>query len=161
LFQVELRSFGYLRTVTDGTERTRAETRILGAIKEAVNLNATGKAGLAVQLLAPLLTEFPEEPAVRIYLAWYLRRCERFEEAIGHTKRAVQMLPRSSRASLVLFHTLWAAANEQDAIEEIRRFLPIRRTDRYTSHYADVLRCWEARERGEGTQLPQVEEPEF
>jgi predicted Zn-dependent protease len=147
--------------MTDGSERRRAEARILGAIKEAVNLNAAGKAGLAVQLLAPLLTEFPEEPAVRIYLAWYLRRCERFEDAIGHARRAVQMLPKSSRASLVLFHTLWSAGNKHDAIEEIRRFLPIRHTDKYTSHYADVLRCWEAQERGEGVQLPQVDEPEF
>jgi hypothetical protein len=58
-------------------------------------------------------------------------------------------LPRSSRASLVLFNTLWRAGYKNDAIEEIRRFVPIRRSERYTSNYVDILKKWEAGDLGE------------
>jgi len=106
--------------------------------------------GRAVEIFQPLLLEFPEEPSVHLYLAWYLRRCHRIAEAIAHSKVAVHLLPTSSKASLVLFHTLWKGGNKEEAIAEIRRFLPIRRTAKHTSHYVNILRKWEAGDRGEG-----------
>ena len=135
--------------MADRNDRADAETRILSVIREAINLNAMDETERAVQLLTPMLSEFPEEPAVHLYLAWYLRGCCRFEEAIGHARKAVQLLPRSSRASLVLFNTLWRAGYKNDAIEEIRRFVPIRRSERYTSNYVDILKKWEAGDLGE------------
>jgi predicted Zn-dependent protease len=134
----------------DRSDRAAAETRILSVIREAINLNAMGEPERAVQLLTPMLAEFPEEPAVHLYLAWYLRGCHRFEKAIEHARRAVQLLPTSSRASLVLLHTLWESGSKNEAIEEIRRFVPIRSTERYTSHYVDILKKWEAGDFGEG-----------
>jgi predicted Zn-dependent protease len=134
----------------DRNDRADAETRILSVIREAINLNAMEETERAVQLLTPMLSEFPEEPAVHLYLAWYLRGCDRFEEAIEHARRVVQLLPRSSRASLVLFHNLWKAGYKNDAIEEIRRFVPIRSTERHTANYVDILKKWEAGDFGEG-----------
>jgi tetratricopeptide (TPR) repeat protein len=136
----------------DLNDRADAEKRILSVIKEAINLNAMEETERAVHLLTSILQEFPEEPAVHLYLGWYLRGCSRFEEAIEHARRAVQLLPRSSKASLVLFHTLWKAGYKNDAIEEIRRFLPIRPTEKYTSDYVDILQKWEAGDFGEGLQ---------
>jgi predicted Zn-dependent protease len=137
----------------DRSDGADAETRILSVIREAINLNAMEETERAVQLLTPMLSEFPEEPAVHLYLAWYLRGCHRFEAAIEHARRAVQLLPKSSRASLVLFLALWEAGYKNDAIEEIRRFVPIRSTERYTSHYLDILKKWEAGDTGEGRHI--------
>ena len=131
-------------------DRKEAKERILARINEAINLDTMQETGRAVELLQALLLEFPEEPSVHVYLAWYLRRCDRFVEAIAHSKIAVHLLPTSSRASLVLFHTLWKAGNKEEAIAEIRRFLPIRRTAKHTSGYLNILKKWESGDRGEG-----------
>ncbi len=133
-------------------DRAAVEARILSVIREAVNYNEMDETWRAVELLEAILPEFPEEPAVHLYLAWYLRGCFRFEEAIKHARTAVHWLPRSSKASLVLFHSLWKAGLKSDAIEEIRRFLPVRSTARYTSGYPEILRKWEAGDFGEGCQ---------
>jgi tetratricopeptide (TPR) repeat protein len=134
------------------------EARIFGAIKDAIHLDTMDETDRAIELLEPFVLEFPYEPAVHLYLAWYLRRCGRFPKAIEHAKRAVSLAPKSSRASLVLFHTLWRAGNKDVAIEEIRRFLPIRRTAKYTFDYVDILRKWEAGDRGEGAYIAKDED---
>ena len=138
----------------DCNDRADAETRIFSVIRGAITLNAMGEPERAVEMLTPMLSEFPEEPAIHLYLAWYLRGCCRFDEALGHARRSVQLLPRSSKASLVLFHTLWKAGYKSDAIEEIRRFLPIRSTEKYTSDYANILKSWEAGDHGDGGGKP-------
>lgn len=134
----------------DHNDRKDAEEQIVRRINEAINLDTMHETGRAVEILKALLLEFPEEPSVHVYLAWYLRRCNRFPEAIAHSKVAVRLLPTSSRASLVLFHTLWKAGEKEAAVAEIRRFLPLRRTAKHTSHYMNILRKWEAGDRGEG-----------
>ena len=129
-------------------DRANPESRIIDAIKEAIKLDERDEPEAALQLLTPLLAEFPAEPKIHVYIAWYLRRCGRFAEAIEHARYAVRFLPKSSIASLVLFHSLWIAGNRDAAIEEIRRFLPIRRSTKHTTEYVDILRRWEAGDRG-------------
>lgn len=142
-------------------DRTEVKARILGVIKEATNFHAMGEVGAAVKLLESLLREFPKEPSVHLYLAWYQRESGRYAEAIEHAKQAVQELPQSSRASLVLFHTLWKAERKEEAIEEIRRFLPIRTTAKHTSHYRDILTKWDAGDHGQGTYFDKGDSAEW
>jgi hypothetical protein len=133
-----------MREGTHGKRRRQAtaEARILSAIKEAISLDEAGQTVLAIRLLTPLLREFPAEPGILIYLAWCLRLGRHFEEAIEHARLAVQLLAKSEQASLVLFHALWDAGNKDDGIDEIRRFLAVRRSEQKAPHYVDILKKW-------------------
>jgi predicted Zn-dependent protease len=111
--------------------------RILNAIRTAVGLSAIGEPDKGVEVLKPLLEQFPESPSVHLYLAWYLRKCGRFDEAVVHARHAVGRLPDSSRCSLVLFHSLWRAGEKEKAIDEIRRFLTAGFADEHTLKYID------------------------
>ena len=126
------------------SNRKLDETRIFAAIQEANELDSLGKTELAVQVLMPILGEFPEEPGVRIYLSLYLRCLGRYNEAIQHGQHSVRLAPHASFASAVLFQALWDGGYRSDAIGEIRRFLPIRRSKKRTVYYEEVLRRWEA-----------------
>jgi predicted Zn-dependent protease len=145
--------------MADRNQNDNTEQNILDAIREANHLDEMGETELAVQRLAPLVKEFPNEPGVRIYLGWYLRRCHRFAEAIEQSRLGVELLPASSRASLVLFQALWDAGNRSEAVNEIRRFLPLRRSSKHTPHYDDILRRWDAGDHGEGSQPQTTKRP--
>jgi hypothetical protein len=58
-------------------DRADAETRILSVIREAINLNAMEETERAVHLLTPMLSEYPEEPAV--HLDWTSEQRKRDE----------------------------------------------------------------------------------
>ena len=137
--------------VHDPQDREIVERRILRAIQSAIHLDEMNETEMAVKELLPLVVEYPDEPGVRIYLGWFLRRCGRFPESIEHSSRGVELLPRSSRASLVLFQALSDGGSRPEAICEIRRFLPIRRSNKDTPHYDEILRKWDAADR-EGIQ---------
>ena len=126
------------------TEHKYRSTSLAEAIRQAVDLEAKGEIGLAVQLLTDLVAEFPMEASVQGYLASYLADCGRFDEAVGHGRLAVQLSPNSGMASLVLFHVLWKAGQRSEAIEEIRRFLPLRHSEKHTKAYTKILMEWEA-----------------
>ena len=127
------------------TEHGDRRTSLAEAIRRAADLESKGEIGLAVQLLTDLVVEFPMEASVHGYLASYLADCGRFDEAVKHGRRAVQLSPKSGLASLAFFHVLWKAGQHSAAIEEIRRFLPLQRSDKYTKEYIDILMKWEAR----------------
>ena len=130
------------------TEHGDRGTSLAEAIRRVVDLEAKGEIGLAVQLLMDLVAEFPMEVSVHGYLASYLADCDRFDEAVGHGRLAIQLSPNSGMASLVFFHVLWKAGRRSEAIEEIRRFLPLRRSDKHTNAYSKILMEWEAGDHG-------------
>ena len=129
-------------------DRASRDTLIFAAIKDAIHFREMNESGLAVELLTPLAAEFPEEPSIHAYLAWCLYDDERFTEAIEHGRLATHLRPRNELASLVLFHALWNSGNRSEAIEEIKRFLPLRRSESKTPQYAEILRKWESGDKG-------------
>lgn len=133
--------------MTDPEDRQKTEARLWAAIQEANSLDDMGQTGLAVKVLMPLFQEFPSEPSINIYLALYLRRAGRFDEAVERGRSAVQSVPQSSFASLVLFQALWDSGNRNNAIEEIRRFVAVRRSRKHTIHYDEILSRWDAGDR--------------
>lgn len=120
-----------------------SDPRVVDAIKEAVDLDAKGETRLAAQVLAGVASEFPQASSVHGYLAWYLSKSGRPVEAMEHARQAVELSPNSERASRVLFHVLWRDGRQDQAIEEIKRFLGVRESD----DYASILKKWEAGEK--------------
>lgn len=129
----------------DPTAAERSE--IFVAIQVASRLDAQGMTGRAIAAMDALAKVWPSVGGIRVYLCWYLRRGEYFDEAIKQGLLAIQMLPRSSYASLVMFQALWDAGEKAEAIAEIRRFLPLRRSKEKTPHYEEILRRWDAGDR--------------
>ena len=129
--------------MTQQTGTGNRDPRVVEAINEAIKLEASGQTGLAIALLESLVQQFPGVASIRAYLAWFLSSENRFREAIEHGREAVHLSPRLEKTSLVLFHVLWKAGQQSQAIDEARRFLTIRTS----SEYSAILDKWEAGEK--------------
>ena len=115
------------------------------AIKRAIDLHANGQTELAVQLLSALIAEFPTEAKLHGYLAAFLWRSGRFDEAVEPARQASLLSPRSERASLVLFHLLWKTGQRLEALDEMKRFLGMNRSEKYLK----MIKEWELSESDE------------
>lgn len=120
------------------------EARIMATISRAIQLAAMDEAEMSVKELASLVKELPSVGALRIYLGWYLLRCGRVDESKIHAREAVRLMPKSSKASLVMFHVLINSGDTQGVIDEVMRFLEVRQSAKDTEHYEEVLRRWKA-----------------
>jgi len=118
---------------------TNSEARITEAIKHAIDLHASGQTGLAVQQLSALIEEFPTEAKLHGYLAAFLWRSDRFDEAVEPARQTTLLSPMSERASLVLFHVLWKIGQRVEALEEMKRFLKISPSEKYSK----MIKEWE------------------
>jgi tetratricopeptide (TPR) repeat protein len=105
--------------------------RVLEAINRAIVLDEDNQTAAAVELLMPLVAEFPEAAIIHGYLASYLLTCRRFDESIAHARQAVRLSPRSEKASVVLLHVLRGTGRHGEARDEMKRFLAIRWSDEY------------------------------
>ena len=112
--------------------------RVIAAINQAIDLAANDQMSVAVELLTSLSHEFPDAASVHGYLAWFLLETGRHEKAVGPSQRAVELAPRSERASLVHFHVLWRAGERIQALDEMKRFLKIQPSE----EYANIIKEW-------------------
>jgi predicted Zn-dependent protease len=126
--------------LTQATSNT--DPRIVEAIKRAIDLHTNGQTELAVQLLSALIAEFPRESKLHSYLAAFLWRSGRFDEAIEPARQATTLLPQSERASLVLFHLLWKTGQRIEALDEMKRFLSVNASEEYSR----MIKEWELSE---------------
>lgn len=114
------------------------DPQVVAAINQAIVCAANDQTALAVQILADLVVAFPTATSVHGYLAWFLLQMGRYDEAIQHSLRAVDLAPNSERASLVYFHALWKAGQRIPALDEMRRFLLIRPSEEYSKIIEDL-----------------------
>lgn len=126
------------------TRSAEHEAAVMAAIRRAIDLDDCGKTKEAIPILEELLSTFPTEPALYVYLSWYLRKLGQLDRAVAFGRRATELAPLSSRASLGAFHALWEAGLRADAIGEARRFIRVRRSTKETSHYDRILAQWDA-----------------
>ena len=119
-----------------------SEARIEEAIKHAIDLHASDQTKLAVQELSALIAEFPTEARLHSYLAAFLWRSDRFDEAVEPARQTTLLSPMSERASLVLFHVLWKIGQRVEALEEMKRFLKISPSEKYSK----MIKEWELSE---------------
>jgi tetratricopeptide (TPR) repeat protein len=80
----------------------------------------------ALNILFDLVDKFPGFQLGYLYLCDGLRDIGRLDEASRYAKIAVEILPKSKMASLLLFHTFWDMEEYQFALDEIKRFKSIK-----------------------------------
>ena len=87
----------------------------------------------AIRILRGLDKRFPNQPTVTGMLGGIYHRLEDWANALPLYQQTVASSPRSERASLGLFHSLWHHERFDDAFDEARRFIKLNgMTDGYT-----------------------------
>ena len=79
-----------------------------------------------------LANNYPEIASVFGLLASLYFELDRYEEAALAYQKATELSPKSEMASLGLFHSLWQLERNDDAFEEMKRFMAISASDEYT-----------------------------
>jgi predicted Zn-dependent protease len=119
-----------------------AAERVLGTIREAIDLDDQGQSAEAARVLGVLVEEFPEASIIHSYLAWVLSRGAKHREAIEHGRVATRLSPESELSSIMLFRTLWSAKEHQQAFDEMKRF-----TARgHSEEYERMMQEWNSAE---------------
>jgi predicted Zn-dependent protease len=115
-----------------------AAERVLGTIREAVDLDAQDQIAEAVRLLKRLVDEFPDTSIAHSYMAWILSRSGQHREAIEHARVAVKLSPESEMSSIMLFRVLWSAGEHTQAFDEMKRL----QTYGHSEEYARMMLEW-------------------
>jgi len=115
-----------------------AAERVLGTIRETIELVSQGQAEEAARGMKLLVDEFPEASLPHSYLAWALSQTGKHREAIEHGRAAVKLSPESEMSSILLFRVLWSAGEHVLAFEEMKRL------EKYgpSEEYARLMAEW-------------------
>lgn len=114
-----------------------AAERVLGAIREVIEMDADGRHAEAEAFLRPLL-EFPQASLVHAYMCWILSRSGKHRAAIEHGRVGAKVQPESELSSVMLFRALWGAGEHALTFEEMKRL------EKYghSEEYARMMREW-------------------
>ncbi len=115
-----------------------AAERVLGTIREVIEMDANGQQAEAEAFFRPLVEEFPESSLVHSYMCWILSRSGKHREAIDNGRVAVKLSPESELSSVMLFRALWGADEHAPAFEEMKRL------EKYghSEEYARMMQEW-------------------
>jgi len=116
-----------------------AAERVLGTIREVIEMDANGRHAEAEAFFRPLLEEFPQASLVHAYMCWILSRAGKHREAIEHGRVAVKLQPESELSSVMLFRALWGAGEHVLAFEEMKRL----ENYGHSEEYARMMREWD------------------
>ncbi len=114
------------------------DARVIEGIKQATDLASRGETESAVQHLSALIEEVPTAASLHGYVALFLSRLGRLDEAIRHGRQAVQLSPASEKASFVLFDALRTSGKHIEALDEMKRFLALKPSQ----EYAEIIKEW-------------------
>jgi hypothetical protein len=93
----------------------------------------------AATLLEVLAKQYPEDWRIEYYAgAVHLFDLERAADAIPFCRKAVELKPTSERASLALFHALWGAGRQVEALDEVKRFQNVSHSADYDAIVAEL-----------------------
>jgi predicted Zn-dependent protease len=115
-----------------------AAERVLGVIREVIEMDANEQHAEAEAFFRPLVEEFPQASLVHAYMCWILSRSGKHREAIEHGRVAVRLSPESELSSVMLFRALWGAGEHALAFEEMRRLEKYGRSE----EYARMMQEW-------------------
>ena len=115
-----------------------AAERVLGTIREVLDLDADGKLEEAELITKALVDEFPRASLVHSYMSWVLSRAGKHREAIEHGRVAVKLSPESEMSSIMLFRVLWGAGEHQEAFDEMKRLEKCG----HSEAYAQLMEEW-------------------
>lgn len=90
---------------------------------EAIKASTSDRLRLAISTLKKLAREHPNQGPLHWYLGAVLHyQADKPGQALQHFQRAVELNPKSARASKGLFHCLWDLDRVDEALREIKRF---------------------------------------
>ena len=112
--------------------------RVLGTIREILDLAADSKLEEAELITKALVDEFPRASLIHSYMSWVFSRTGKHREAIEHGRVAVQLSPESEMLSIMFFRVLWSASEHQQAFDEMKRL------EKYghSEGYAQLMQEW-------------------
>lgn len=115
-----------------------AAERVLGTIRETIELDSQGQLAEAEQTMKALVDEFPEASVVHSYMAWTLSRAGKHREAMEHGRVAVKLSPESEMSSIMLFRVFWSAGEHPQAFDEMKRLEKYGKSE----EYARLMQEW-------------------
>lgn len=127
-----------------------AAERVLGTIREIVEMGAKGQWAEAEAFFRPLMEEFPEASMVHSYMCWILSQAGKHREAIEHGRAAIKLSPESELSSVMLFRALWGAGEHALAFDEMKRL------EKYghSEEYARMMQEWNEGKKGDAASEP-------
>jgi predicted Zn-dependent protease len=123
-----------------------AAERVLGTLREVIDLDGQDQWEDAERLLQPLVDEFPQASLLHSYMAWVLSRAGKHREAIAHGRVAVKLSPESEMSSIMYFRVLWSAGEHAQAFDEMKRL------EKYgpSEEYARMMAEWSEGKKEDG-----------
>ena len=100
-------------------------------LQQAIDLYHAGRLGDAIKLLQKLGKAFPESAKLWGYLGFLNREADQPVAAARCFRNAVELSPKSERASLGLFFTLWRLKKFDAALKEMARFVLVANSKAY------------------------------
>ena len=114
----------------------RQEAVHLG-LQQAIDLYHSGRLREAIVLMQKLSKRFPDSAKAWGYLGFLQREADRPEKAANCFQHAVCLSPRSERASLGLFYTLWRLRRYSAALKEMGRFVLVAEPKAYLALFPE------------------------
>ena len=104
------------------TDNIKLEPKIKKMFDEALELRDKKEYENAAHLLKQIVKQAPEVPFCYGHLGEIAWRQGKLQEANLYFRKTTKLLPKSSLASLGVFHTLWEMRKYESALREIERF---------------------------------------
>ena len=86
-----------------------------------------------------MVRDYPESGAAYEFLCCAQYQLDEFHDALRNARRAVELSPRRTDASRVLFYSAYHCADLESAFDEVVRFLSIKRSRFYEKLMEAVL----------------------
>ncbi len=100
--------------------------------ERAIEMRNSGDFDNALLILNELIREEPQYHFAYIIMGDIYWDMKEIDKAINAFKQAVIISPSSEKCSLGLFHVLWENGREEEALEEMKRFLKDYISDEYS-----------------------------
>ena len=103
---------------------------------EADRLRNESKFVEALSVLEQLLPRYPKKVSLLFTLAHVNWELQNFERAADLFRTVTHINPKSEMASLGLFHCLWGIGKQEEALDEVKRFMAVS----YSKDYVRIIR---------------------
>ncbi len=90
---------------------------------EAIALKNSNKLEESLKIFINLTHEYPEYFLSYVFIGLLYWDLKKLNEATGSFKKAIELNPNSQKASIGYFHLLWEQGKQDEAINELKRFL--------------------------------------
>lgn len=108
--------------------------------EEALRLREQGDLPEAQRILEGLVASQPRSAALFAVLGDLYWDLGFLDKSISSFRTATQIATRSEDASLGLFHTLWQAGREDEAFDEMKRFMNISNSEEYRELIKNMIK---------------------